>query len=887
MIAIVTVLLFIALSIAPSAGMQPLGAGPFDQDVTGVAASTSPLLQYQGRLTDPSTGQAVADGSYSMTFRLYTVDSGGTALWTETKDVAVQSGLFNTALGDTTALSQALFNGQQLWLGIKVGADDEATPRQRILPAAYALGLVPGAAMQADSTSAALQVTNLGTGDALNINGQTTLVGDLSVSGSLSGGSHAHSGADITSGTVAEARIDAAIARDSEILPAVLANDGAGSGLDADLLDGLEASAFVTSSHTHSGGDITSGTVAEPRIDAALARDSEILPTVLASDGTGSGLDADLLDGWDVSAFATSLHAHSGGDITSGTVAEARVDASLARDSEIMPTVLANGGTGSGLDADLLDGYHISSLFVLNQDEIVTGRPAFNGGDPVSSPPFTVDSDVGVTNLNADLVDGYHATAFSLDGHGHDGADITSGTVSEFRIDPALARDEEVTTAIGGHSANAEAHHTRYTDGEAWGAVLASDGPDSGLHADLLDGYHASTFSFQGHDHDGSQITSGVVAEAHIDGAITRDLEMEGSITAHQGDPSAHHARYTDDEAWGAVLDRDGPGTGLNADMLDWYHATDFAGASHDHLGQSWSGSFSGSYGLSVNNTAAGDGIRGYSSSGSALDGGLYGYSYSTGSGVVGRSTGGNGVYGDGPTGVYGESSDNNGQGVSGHGSGTLTEGVVGTSAQGTGVYGLASASTGGNAIGVWGHTNYTYGFYTGEWIYTGQGCVNCSAAYVAQSADAQPLEIGDIVSISGIAPPLAGGQTPILTVSRASDTDQGLLGVVQSRAVVDAGQALLPSEHSLERDEVEIAGTAPGRVSKGDYLFVVVQGLAQVRVDASAAAVEVGDAIGPAARSGAARTVDLNMAPAPVLGRALEPLPEGTGLVWTLILGQ
>jgi hypothetical protein len=321
--------------------------------------------------------------------------------------------------------------------------------------------------------------------------------------------------------------------------------------------------------------------------------------------------------------------------------------------------------------------------------------------------------------------------------------------------------------------------------------------------------------------------------------------------------------------------------------MLDWYQATDFAGASHDHLGQSWSGSFSGSYGLSVYNTAAGDGIRGYSSSGNQIDGGLYGYSYSTGSGVVGRSASGNGVYGDGPTGVYGESSDNNGQGVIGHGSGTLTEGVVGTSAQGTGVYGIASASTGSNAIGVWGQTNYTWGFYTGQSLYVGGGCVGCSAAYIAQSDDGQPLEVGDIVSISGIAPPLAGGQTPILTVSRASETDQGLLGVVQSRAVVDAGQRLLPSENGLERDVIEIAGTAPGRVTKGDYLFMVVQGLAQVRVDASDTAIEVGDAIGPAAGSGAGQTVDLNVAPAPVLGHALEALPDGTGLVWTLILGQ
>ena len=56
---------------------------------------------------------------------------------------------------------------------------------------------------------------------------------------------------NLSSGTVPEARIDAAIARDSEIMPAVLANDGPGSGLDADLLDGQHAAAFVLSGHNH------------------------------------------------------------------------------------------------------------------------------------------------------------------------------------------------------------------------------------------------------------------------------------------------------------------------------------------------------------------------------------------------------------------------------------------------------------------------------------------------------------------------------------------------------------------------------------------------------------------------------------------------------------
>ncbi len=128
------------------------------------ASVVSPLLQYQGRLTDPSTGEPVADDTYSIVFSLYDVGSGGSALWTETKDVAVQGGLFSTALGDTTALDMSLFDGQALWLGIKVGADAEATPRQQVLPVAYALSLVPGATISATSSEPILNVVQSGTG---------------------------------------------------------------------------------------------------------------------------------------------------------------------------------------------------------------------------------------------------------------------------------------------------------------------------------------------------------------------------------------------------------------------------------------------------------------------------------------------------------------------------------------------------------------------------------------------------------------------------------------------------------------------------------------------------------------------------------------------------
>ena len=84
--------------------------------------TTSTLLQYQGRLSVPDSGEPAADGSYTMVLRLYSTPTGGSALWTEIKDVPVRDGLFSTVLGDQTALDRALFDGRSLWLGIKVAS---------------------------------------------------------------------------------------------------------------------------------------------------------------------------------------------------------------------------------------------------------------------------------------------------------------------------------------------------------------------------------------------------------------------------------------------------------------------------------------------------------------------------------------------------------------------------------------------------------------------------------------------------------------------------------------------------------------------------------------------------------------------------------------------
>lgn len=103
---------------------------------TATPAQPPRILDYQGVLTDAG-GAAVGDGMYSVTFKLYEVDEGGTEIWTETQAVEVNKGIFNVVLGSVTPLGIP-FDGQY-WLGISVEAEPELSPRVPLTASAYSI----------------------------------------------------------------------------------------------------------------------------------------------------------------------------------------------------------------------------------------------------------------------------------------------------------------------------------------------------------------------------------------------------------------------------------------------------------------------------------------------------------------------------------------------------------------------------------------------------------------------------------------------------------------------------------------------------------------------------------------------------------------------------
>ncbi len=113
-------------------------------NVMMLAALTLPALaqvpkkiNYQGMLTT-GTPPVPVTGTQTMIFSLYDVASGGAVLWTESRSVTLDSaGRYSVDLGAVNPINLA--QAKPYWLGVKVGADPEMSPRKELTSAMYSL----------------------------------------------------------------------------------------------------------------------------------------------------------------------------------------------------------------------------------------------------------------------------------------------------------------------------------------------------------------------------------------------------------------------------------------------------------------------------------------------------------------------------------------------------------------------------------------------------------------------------------------------------------------------------------------------------------------------------------------------------------------------------
>jgi hypothetical protein len=96
-------------------------------------------MNYQGKITTPAG--ALVDTTIQMVFTIYNSPTDGYNMWTETHPaVVVEKGIFNVILGMINPLDlDDFYFYDSLYLGVKVGADPEMTPRKQIVSSAYAI----------------------------------------------------------------------------------------------------------------------------------------------------------------------------------------------------------------------------------------------------------------------------------------------------------------------------------------------------------------------------------------------------------------------------------------------------------------------------------------------------------------------------------------------------------------------------------------------------------------------------------------------------------------------------------------------------------------------------------------------------------------------------
>jgi hypothetical protein len=198
---------------------------------------------------------------------------------------------------------------------------------------------------------------------------------------------------------------------DAATLAAILAADGSGSGLDADLLDGQNGSFYATDSlvvHL-AGAETISGAKkfsADPEIEKANPR--LILD---ASSGTaGVNYQISAVTAWQELATADTFVLHSPVAVadflevtrTTGIFDILPDDASSTTDAKVAGQTIwhaGNDGAGSGLDADLLDGqngafYATDSLVVhLAGAETITGAKTFTANVVIDKATATLRLD--------------------------------------------------------------------------------------------------------------------------------------------------------------------------------------------------------------------------------------------------------------------------------------------------------------------------------------------------------------------------------------------------------------------------------------------------------------------------------------------------------------
>jgi hypothetical protein len=342
----------------------------------------------------------------------------------------------------------------------------------------------------------------------------------------------------------------------ADVLAKMLTVDGAGSGLDADLLDGLSSAAFATASHTHTASNITDFSEAvDDRVGSLLVAGSNI---TLNYDDTANTLSITSTaaggGGGDVTGPVSSvndriaLFSGTTGKVIKdgGILLSAKLDASAYTAADVLAKLLTVDSTGSLLDADFLDTQ--SGAYYLDRTNHTGTQSADTLTNGTTNKVFTATEQTKLTGIaTGATANSSDATLLARANHtGTQSADtITDGTTNKAYTATEKTKLAGIATGATANSSDAtllaRANHT--------GTQTASTISDFNTAAD-------------------ARITNAVGVTVQ---AYDADLTSWGAITpSTKLDTSA----YTAADVLTKIKTVDGATSGLDADLLDAQEGT-------------------------------------------------------------------------------------------------------------------------------------------------------------------------------------------------------------------------------------------------------------------------------------------------------------------------